>query len=50
MEKVMMKIMYLIPSDLSVKKVVITPEAIDGGDPVIYRDPAHPREKLSGKR
>ena len=50
MEKVMTKIMFLIPSDLSIKKVVITPEAIDGADPVIYRDPAHPREKLSGKR
>jgi len=50
MEKVMTSIMFLIPSDLSIKKVVITPEAIEGGEPVIYRDPAHPREKLSGKR
>ena len=50
MEKVMTKIMYLIPSDLSIKKVTITPEAIEGGEPVIVRDPAHPREKLSGKR
>ena len=50
MEKIMMKIMYLIPSDLSIKKVIITPEVIEGGDPVIHRDPAHPREKLSGKR
>ena len=50
MEKVMTSIMFLIPSDLSIKKVVITPEAIEGGDPVIVRDTAHPREKLSGKR
>jgi len=50
MEKVMTNIMYLIPSDLSIKKVIITPEAIEGGDPVILQDPAHPREKLSGKR
>ncbi len=50
MEKVMTNIMFLIPSDLSIRKVVITPEAIEGGDPMIYRDPAHPREKLSGKR
>ena len=50
MEKVMTNIMYMIPSDLSIKKVVITPEVIDGGEPVILRDPAHPREKLSGKR
>ncbi len=50
MEKVMTSIMFLIPSDLTIRKVVITPEAIDGGDPVIVRDPAHPREKLTGRR
>ena len=50
MEKVMMKIMFLIPSDLSIKKVVITPECIEGADPTIIRDPARPREKLSGRR
>ena len=50
MEKVMTSIMFLIPSDLSIKKVVITPEAIEGGEPVILRDPAHPRQALTGKR
>lgn len=50
MEKVMTSIMFLIPSDLSIKKVVITPEAIEGGVPVIVRDAAHPREKLAGKK
>ena len=51
MEKIMTGIMYLIPSDLSIQKVVITPEAVDGADPQIVRDAAHPREKkLSGKR
>ena len=50
MEKVMTHIMYLIPSDLTIKKVIITPEAIEGGEPVIVRDSARPREKLSGKR
>ena len=50
MEKVMTSIMFLIPSDLTIKKVVITPEAIEGGEPIIVRDSAHPREKLSGKR
>ena len=50
MEKVMTNIMFLIPSDLSIQKVVITPEVIEGGDPLIQRDPAHPREKLSGKK
>jgi len=50
MEKVMTKIMFLIPSDLSIKKVIITPESIDGADPAIVRDAAHPREKLTGRR
>lgn len=50
MEKVMTSIMFLIPSDLSIKKVVITPEAIEGGVPGIVRDSAHPREKLAGKK
>ena len=51
MEKIMTGIMYLIPSDLSIQKVIITPEAVDGAEPQIVRDAAHPREKkLSGKR
>ena len=50
MEKVMTSIMFLIPSDLTIQKVIITPESIEGGDPTIVRDTAHPREKLSGKR
>ena len=33
-----------------VRSEAVTPEVIDGGEPVIQRDPAHPREKLSGKR
>ena len=50
MEKVMTNIMYQIPSDLTIKKVIITPESIEGGETVIVRDPTRPREKLSGKR
>jgi len=50
MEKVMTKIMYLIPSDLTIKKVVITPESIEGADPTIQRDPTRPRVKLSGTK
>ena len=50
MEKVMTSIMFLIPSDLSIKKVIITPEAIEGGEPKIIRDSAHPRDKLHGRR
>ena len=50
MEKIMTSIMFLIPSDLSIQKIVITPESVEGGDPVIVRDAAHPREKLTGKK
>ncbi len=46
MEETMIKIMYVIPSDLSIKKVVITPECIEGKDPKIIRDAAKPRTKL----
>ena len=48
MEKVMTKIMYLIPSDLTIKKVIITPESVEGADPTIVRDPSRPRAKLMG--
>ncbi len=47
MEETMTDIMYQIPSDLTIKKVVITPEAINGEQPVIVRDNNTPREKLA---
>ena len=50
MEETMTKIMYVIPSDLTIKKVVITPETIEGKQPKILRDKAKPREKLSAKK
>ena len=50
MEKIMTSIMFLIPSDLSIQKIVITPESVEGADPVIVRDAAHPRQKLTGKK
>ena len=50
MESIMMKIMYRIPSDLSIRKVIITPESVNGGDPEIIRDTTRPREKLGSKR
>ena len=50
MEKIMTSIMFLIPSDLSIQKIIITPESVEGGDPVIVRDSAHPRQKLTGKK
>ena len=46
MEEVMMGIMYLIPSDLSIKKVIITPECIQGTKPTIIRDKEKPRLPL----
>ena len=47
MEEIMTKIMYVIPSDLSIKKVVITPECIEGKQPKILRDKTNPRKKLT---
>ena len=43
MESIMMKIMYTIPSDLTIKKVVITPQCVSGGEPTVYSDPEKPR-------
>ena len=50
MEQCMTKIMFHIPSDLSIKKVIITPESIDGAEPIIIRDPNKPRQKAGSKR
>ena len=46
MEKVMTDIMFRIPSDLSIKKVVITAQTIDGASAEIIRDEANPRTQL----
>lgn len=45
MEQIMTKIMFVIPSDLSIKKVVITPDCVRGGEPTIIRDAANPRPR-----
>ena len=50
MERVMTKIMFIIPSDLTICKVIITPECIEGREPKILRDPQHPRTALGGNR
>ena len=50
MEKVMTRIMFQIPSDLTIKKVVITPESIEGEEPTILRDPSHPRAAVLGAK
>lgn len=49
MEQTMTRIMYVIPSDLSIKKVVITPACIDGGEPKFIRDKSSTRNKLDPK-
>ena len=49
MESIMMKIMYQIPSDLTIKKVIITPECVLGGEPVILRDEKNPRVGAGNK-
>lgn len=43
MEQTMTKVMYEIPSDLSIRKVVITAECVNGGEPEIVRDPTSKR-------
>ena len=50
MESIMTKSMYRIPSDLSMRRVIITPESVGGGEPEIVRDTTRPREKLGSKR
>ena len=50
MEEAMLKIMFAIPSDLSIRKVIITPECIDGGEPKIIRDMTQPRQRLNMKQ
>ncbi len=46
MEEVMLKIMYIIPSDLSIKKVIITPECVSGGEPTLIRDKTNLRNSF----
>ena len=48
MEKTMTDIMYRIPSDLTIEKVIITPECIETGKPEIKRS-TKPREKIGMK-
>ena len=46
----MVRIMYSIPSDLTIRKVTITPECIMGGEPLIERTPDEPRSKRSSQK
>ena len=38
MEKIMLGIMYEIPSDHTIRKVIITPECVEGEKPIVIRD------------
>ena len=49
MERIMLNIMYEIPSDLTIRKVIITPECVNGGEPTIIRDVKNPRVQLGAK-
>ncbi len=49
MEETMTNVMYQIPSDLSIKKVIITADCISGGEPKIIRDKAKPRAALGAR-
>ena len=50
MEQTMMKVMYVIPSDLSIKKVIIDADCINGGSARIVRDKLNPREKITAQK
>ena len=50
MEETMTKIMYVIPSDLSIKKVIITADCINGKDPKVVRDKNNPRPAIGSSQ
>ena len=49
MEGIMTKIMFAIPSDLTIKKVIITADCVSGAQPQIVRDEKNPRPGLGTK-
>ena len=49
MEETMLRIMFEIPSDLTIQKVRITAACVNGGDPEIIRDANNPRPKPGTK-
>ena len=49
MEETMIRIMFEIPSDLSIHKVRITADCVNGGAPEIIRDANSPRQKPGAK-
>ncbi|MBE6943776.1 MAG: ATP-dependent Clp protease ATP-binding subunit ClpX [Ruminococcaceae bacterium] len=49
MEETMLRIMFEIPSDLTIQKVRITADCVNGGAPEIIRDKENPRKKPGTK-
>ena len=49
MEETMIRIMFEIPSDLTIQKVRITADCVNGGAPEIIRDANNPRNKAGIK-
>ena len=49
MEQTMTRIMFAIPSDLTIRKVIITPDCVSGGEPMIVKDARHPRTAIGAK-
>ena len=49
MEGIMTKIMFTIPSDLSIQKVIITADCVNGGEPTIVRNAKKPRAAINTK-
>ena len=49
MESIMTKIMFAIPSDLSIQKVIITADCVNGGEPTIVRNAKKPRAAINSK-
>ena len=43
MEEIMTRLMFEIPSDLTIQKVVVTADCARGGEAEVIRDPDHPR-------
>ena len=46
MEKVMTGMMFRIPSDLSIRKVTINAQCLEGGEPILVCDEANPRAQI----
>ncbi len=49
MESIMLKIMFAIPSDMTIQKVIITADCVNGGEPTIIRDASKPRSQPAAK-